>query len=121
MSDGETKPKSGLRPPWKPGEVANPAGRPRGSRNRLSERFFKDLYAAWEEKGVFAIEEMIKRSPGDFVKVVASQMPKEFLVGSSGLSDVSDEDLVEFIATLRQLSGSGNPPKSRNGTRKTTH
>ena len=34
--------------PWKPGESGNPAGRPKGSRNKLSEEFIADrLVPTW--------------------------------------------------------------------------
>ena len=32
------------------GQIANPHGR-NGTRAKLATRFFKDLYAAWEEQG----------------------------------------------------------------------
>ena len=50
--DGAIAPQKhrGLREPWKPGESGNPAGRPKGSRNKLSEEFvaeFSRLVRAW--------------------------------------------------------------------------
>lgn len=122
MSNGEKAPKkSGLVAPWEPGKSGNPLGRPKGSRNKLTEAFWSDLYDKWVEKGVSAIDAMIEEKPGDFVKVVASQMPKEFLVNTGALNEISDEDLAEFIATLRHLAATGNSKKSRNGTGETTH
>jgi hypothetical protein len=35
----------------KPGEIRNPAGRPKGSRNKLGEDFVADLYADWQLHG----------------------------------------------------------------------
>ena len=34
-----------------PGQSGNPKGRVRGSRNKLGEAFFNDLYAEWLEHG----------------------------------------------------------------------
>ena len=35
--------------PFKPGQSGNPRGRPKGSRHKLSERFFAELCEDWEE------------------------------------------------------------------------
>jgi hypothetical protein len=100
---------------WQPGESGNPDGRPKGSRNRLSELFWVDLHDAWVEKGKSAISRMIEDKPGDFVKVVASQMPKEFLVKGASLEDVSDEELGEIIAALRSFVGAERAAAARGG------
>jgi len=85
---------------FKPG---NP-GRPKGSRNRLAEKFWTDLYGAWQERGKEAIQRMIDDDPGGFVKVVASQMPKELLLKAESLDDLSDEDILERLELLRSFA-----------------
>ena len=57
---------------------------------RLAETFWSDLYEAWQEKGKQAIADMIVDKPGDFVKVVASQMPKEFIATKPSVFELSD-------------------------------
>ncbi|NVN06051.1 hypothetical protein HW509_10690 [Asaia spathodeae] len=64
--------------PFKPGNNANPAGRPKGTRNKLSENFVAALYADFEANGQQAIEMMRIEKPGDYVKVVASLVPSQF-------------------------------------------
>lgn len=59
---------------FKPG---NP-GRPKGSRNKLGEQFLEDLLASWEKHGMSAIERVIAEKPEQYLKVVASILPKEF-------------------------------------------
>jgi len=63
--------------PWKPGQSGNPKGRPRGSRNKLSEDFFRDLCEAWQAFGKPALETMAMLYPVEFVRLAASLMPKE--------------------------------------------
>jgi len=63
--------------PWKPGQSGNPAGRPKGSRNKLSEDFFRDLCDAWQAFGKPALETMAMLYPVEFVRLVASLIPKE--------------------------------------------
>lgn len=67
---------SGLRP-WQPGQSGNPAGRPKGSRNKLAEDFFKALADDFTKHGVAAIEKMRTERPNEYAKMVASLMPKE--------------------------------------------
>jgi hypothetical protein len=50
-------------------------GRPKGSRNRLTEQFISDLCQEWEKSGPAALEEIAKSSPVDFVRVVAALVP----------------------------------------------
>lgn len=63
---------------FKPGQSGNPAGRPKGTRNKLSENFVAALYADFEEHGIRAIQDMRTEKPGDYVKVVASLIPAQF-------------------------------------------
>ena len=63
--------------PWKPGQSGNPKGRPKGSRNKLSEEFFRDLCDAWQAFGKPALMTAAWTHPVEFVRVVASLMPKE--------------------------------------------
>ena len=81
-------------------------GRQKGSKVKLAEIFLKDLLKAWSEKGKEAIDAMIVKSPGDFVKVVASLVPKDFVIDQLQFDDMDDEDLSEFLVELRSAIGS---------------
>ena len=81
---------------WKPGQSGNPAGRPKGARSILSERFLaalaKDFEKACEEDeslGERAIAAMRAEKPNEYARMVASIIPKELEANIKG--DLSPE------------------------------
>lgn len=85
--------------PFKPGQSGNPAGRPKGSRNKLGEAFIEALHADFDEHGRAAIQKTRTEKPDVYVRVVASLLPKEFKIETT--SDLTDEQL---DARIRQLA-----------------
>ena len=90
------------RPPkkhrFKPGQSGNPAGRQKGSRNKLGEDFIAALYEDFKDNGVATIEIARRTDPVQYLKVIASIVPKEFI---HKVEDYDDLDLAELE---RQLS-----------------
>ena len=93
--------------PWQPGQSGNPAGRPRGSRNRLGEAFVDDLCADWKENGPQVIVAVRKDDPSTYLRVIASILPKELAVTKATLDDISDDELLELLAKLRSIAEEG--------------
>ncbi|MCP5081626.1 MAG: hypothetical protein GY948_08010 [Alphaproteobacteria bacterium] len=77
-------------------------GRPKGSRNKLGEQFIADLYAEWQEHGAEALTAMREEKPAEFVKVVASVMPKELHLKNDPFKDISDEELANMLEFVHE-------------------
>lgn len=105
MPDGDVTPpkQRGLKPAWGPGQSGNPAGRPKGARNKLTEDFLGDVLKAWQERGELAISAMIDDKPGDFVKMVASLVPKEATLNINSADEMTDAELADRIRNLGQV------------------
>jgi hypothetical protein len=82
-------------------------GRPSGSRNKLAQRVFNDIFQHWCEptggelcKGQAALELLYREEPGAYLRLTASVLPKEFLF-ESAVTELGDEELDQLIETLR--------------------
>lgn len=100
MSADATAPKQrGI--PFKPGQSGNPAGRPKGARNRLAEAFVEALHDDFAVHGVDAITACREEKPDVYVKVIASLMPKDVNLNiSDNAEDMSDDELAERVRKL---------------------
>jgi len=65
---------------WVAGQSGNPLGRPKGTRNKLSEAFLEDIHALWVEEGSQALVAMLQDAPVKFCQMVQSILPKDFQV-----------------------------------------
>jgi len=84
-----------------PGQVLNPKGRPKGSRNKLGESFLTDLQADWEQNGIAVIATVRQERPHEYLKVVASILPKELNVRVDPLDEMDDDELTAILAAAR--------------------
>jgi hypothetical protein len=92
---------------FKPGHNIK-GGRPKGSRNKLAQRVFDDIFRHWNEpaggelcKGQAALELLYREKPGEYLKLTASVLPKEF-VFENAVTELDDEELDRMIEMLRE-------------------
>ncbi len=62
---------------WKPGQTGNPAGRPKGTKDAINKAFVDDVTKDWRECGKEALERARKERPAEYVRMVASLLPKD--------------------------------------------
>ena len=105
---------------FKPGISGNPTGRPKGARTKLGEEFLQDMLSDWKEHGIAVIEAVRIDKPDQYLKVVASVLPKELNVRVSEFDDLTDDQLARQLAAIAtQLANAGVDFGPRIGTPET--
>ena len=74
--------------PFEPGRPKT-GGRVKGARNKLSMAFVEALAKEFEEHGAEAIRICRVERPTEFIKIIASIMPKEFEITDNRLADIT--------------------------------
>lgn len=81
-------------------------GRPKGSRNKLGEAFVSALQSDFEEHGEDVIRRVREERPHEYLKVVASLLPRELKLPNE-LEGMTDEQLsvrIQHIAAALGLA-----------------
>lgn len=97
---------------FKPGNNANPGGKPVGSRNKLQGDFMRELCEDFAANGRKAIIACRTEKPDAYVKIIASLMPKEFEI-KRPLEELSEDELVASVGALQAFLN-GQKPASKN-------
>lgn len=56
---------------------AGSGGRPKGSRNKLANKFIDDLYEVWQERGREVLEWMADNDPSGLARVTSNLLPRD--------------------------------------------
>src|SRR5262245_16717795 len=82
--------------------LLDPAGRLRGSRNRLSEAVICALLRDFDKHGEKAIARVREENPGMYLKVIAMVLPRQHKVEHRNpLKELTDEELEAMIEHLK--------------------
>jgi hypothetical protein len=96
---------------WQPGVSGNPAGRLRGSRNKLSEEVICALLRDFRQHGQKAVARVRRTQPAAYLKILALLVPREHKVEHSNLlKEMTDEQLemmVEYLKTSLEAQAGG--------------
>ena len=85
---------------FKLGQSGNPSGRPKGSRNRISETLLNALADDFDQHGAAVIEQVRLERPHDYLKVCTSVIPKRLEneeVGQKSVREMTDAELEAII------------------------
>jgi hypothetical protein len=85
--------------PCGPGVSGNPAGRAKGSRNKLNQAYIDAFCQEFEKHGEAVFAKVRKKFPHIWLRLAAELQPKQVQV-EHGLSDMTDDQLRERIAEL---------------------
>lgn len=91
--------------PWPSGVSGNPAGRPKGSRSKLTEAFLAALAEDFDEHGSQAIVDAREKDPMGYIKTIAALCPRE-LEMKRPLQDLTDDELTSALDALRSFIAS---------------
>jgi len=85
------------------GRSGNPAGRPKGARNRFSEALVTDFADDWQEHGAGVIAQVRQLDPVAYLSIATRLVPKEFLIETGGtVEHMSDDELIAIIVAAQR-------------------
>jgi hypothetical protein len=85
-------------------EPGNPGGgRPRGAKNRLHRSFVEALHADFEEHGPAAIRICRTEDPTNYLRVIASILPRELSIETAAV-DLTYDELETLIQRTEKLA-----------------
>jgi hypothetical protein len=89
---------------FKSGQSGNPAGRPKGSRNKFSETLVQLLAADYDEHGRNVIEQVRQKYPLQYLRLIVSVLPKSRETKPvHPPADLTNEDLDELVRETKRL------------------
>jgi hypothetical protein len=102
----EHKPNAGQ---WVAGRSGNPAGRPQGSRQKISERLLSDLADVWEKHGRSVLARLAVDEPGKLASIAYGLLPKDIFISveqktPAGLDPDDWARMVSLARTMKEIA-----------------
>src|SRR5262249_56903074 len=97
---------------FKPGEVGNPAGRPKGSRNKINQAYIDAFCQEFEKHGPAVFARVRKKMPHVWLRLAAELQPKQVQV-EHALAEMTEEQIERRLAELRAAIASDVGPVAR--------
>ena len=96
-------------------------GRRKGARDKLSTAFLEALAKDFEEFGDETIRIARLERPIEYLRIVASRAPIEFEITDLRLTEMTDDEIISFIETIRDRSREDSSASAGDGASKTAH
>jgi hypothetical protein len=80
-----------------------PPARPSGARINLGAAFLEAMQVDFAEHGVEAIRRLREDKPDQYLRVIASILPKDLSAGKTSVEDMTDDELVGVLSAVRAL------------------
>lgn len=90
---------------FSPGKSGNPTGRSKGSRNKLSQKFFEDIYKDWKKHGSEVLKSVRFQCPEAYLKTVSGLISKDFPEVEVDSRESYEAKRSEFFNELAKLTG----------------
>ena len=86
--------------PWTKGQSGNPAGRPKGARDKLSDAMYEEAVEHWGNHGPAALDKVVEESPARYLQFMAQILPKSHDVSIDDTRRAIDEYSAEELAAM---------------------
>lgn len=100
----------GLRP-WKPGQSGNPAGRPIGARQKISEQLLADLAVVWEQQGESVLRRLALEDPCKLATIAYGLLPRDVFISieqrAPGNLEPDELAILRRVIDLIQVNAKG--------------
>lgn len=87
---------------FEPGHTVRSNGRPIGARNRITSALLTKLADDFDMHGDAVIKIARIEKPVEYLKIVASLLPKELAINDAKVGDLGEEELAALLETVRE-------------------